>query len=654
MDGSWTLQQIWDEACVALGDLMPTQQEVIDLVSQLHQANAIQSEGAVDTAEIYTRRRKIKRDKLVKKLMSPFGLRVPLWDPEPFLKKTERFATPIYGRLGFAIWAAVVLLGVVLAVVHARELFNNIADQALALENVVALALIYPVLKVIHELGHAYAVKRWGGEVREIGVMFLIFYPVPYTDASAASSFPDKRHRMIVGAAGIMVELFLAALAMFVWVNVEPGPVHAIAANVILLAGVSAPLFNGNPLLRFDAYYVLADFIEVPNLGQKGASQIGYLVKRHILGIRSATSPAWSQREGFWLGSYAVLSFLYRLLILFAITLAVTSRYFFIGSLIAIWAFYMTLIGPAIKMARAPLIDGGMRAMKGRVFAVGGGAVAAILAFLFLIPMPLSTKVEGLVWVEDKAIVRAGDSGFVTQLIVRPGSQVAPGQPLIALDNPTAKARLASLNIQHAYAEQALQAAFDTPGQALIEEGNLRFLRTEMDIARDRAEGLVPRSAVHGTFLMSDPADAIGRYFKRGQRIGYIAAPDHMLVVLLVPDDEIDPVRQSGTRTFLRFLSERGRTVEGRIVRITPSPDNLLPSEILSTAGGGPYAPDPRAKDNLRSFNRFYRVDVAVSDIGRHHVEERVHGLFRHNWEPLGHRWVRALRRLFLGGPAGS
>ena len=105
------------------------------------------------------------------------------------------------------------------------------------------------MLKALHELGHGYAVKAFGGAVHELGVMFLVFAPVPYVDASAASEFRSKWRRALVGAAGMIVEVFIAALALYVWLAVEEGFVRALAYNVMLIAGISTVLFNGNPLL---------------------------------------------------------------------------------------------------------------------------------------------------------------------------------------------------------------------------------------------------------------------------------------------------------------------------------------------------------------------------------------------------------------------
>lgn len=650
MDGKRSLQEIWEEASAVLGDHVPTQQDVIDLVGQLYHANAIQADRNADVAEMYSRRNRAKRQRLIQKLMSPFGLKVPLWDPDPFLERTKHFVMPVFGKTGLAIWLATVVAGLVLAIINASAFFHNVADKVLALENVLMIVLIYPLVKTIHELGHAYAVKRWGGEVREIGLMFLIFYPVPYTDASDATSFRDKRQRILVGAAGIMVELFLASVAMFVWVLVEPGVVRAVAANVILLAGVSTPLFNGNPLLRFDAYYVLSDVIEIPNLAKRSTGQIAYLVKRYALRLKNVVSPAWSDKEAAWLAAYAVLSFAYRIFILLAVSFAVTSQYAVLGGLIACWAIYMTVIGPLIRIVRAPQTDSGMRQAQGRIYAIGAGALAVLLILLFVIPMPYSTRAQGIVWVEDQAIVRAGDDGFLKSIEAVPGSQVRAGQSLVTLDNPISSARLTMLGAQRDYAQLQLLAAYDRPDQALLQSGSLEVLDTEQRIASERADGLRPRSAVAGEFLLPGANDAMGKYYKRGERIGFIADPRHMIVVLLVPEEDIVPIRRKGTDIAVRFVTQASKPVSGRIVRITPEPQDTLPSAVLSTDGGGLFAPDPRAKDGLKTFNRFYRVDVVVPDLGRHRVEERVFGRFHHKWEPIGYRWSRSLRRMFLAG----
>jgi len=166
-------------------------------------------------------------------------------------------------------WLGLVLTGIILAVLHWPELTSDVVDRVLATENVALIVCVYPVVKSLHELGHAFATKVWGGEVHEVGIMLLVFIPVLYVDASASAAFRQKHRRIIVGAAGILVETALAAIAIIIWIYGSPGIGRAIAFNVILIGGVSTLLFNGNPLLRFDAYFILSDLIEIPNLGSR-------------------------------------------------------------------------------------------------------------------------------------------------------------------------------------------------------------------------------------------------------------------------------------------------------------------------------------------------------------------------------------------------
>jgi len=250
MNGERTVQQIWESASTQLGDAAPTQEDVIRLLGQLHAADALLCDVPPDTMEMFRRFERHERMKWRRRLWTPLALRFPLVDPDRFLQRTQWLVAPLFGWFGALLWLAAVGSAAVLAVSRWTDLTSNIADRVLAPENLFALWLIYPVVKALHELGHAYATKRWGGEVHEIGIMLLVLTPVPYVDASSASGFKDKRQRMVVGAAGIAVELFLGALALFVWVSVEPGIVRTVAYNVMLITGVSTLLFNGNPLLR--------------------------------------------------------------------------------------------------------------------------------------------------------------------------------------------------------------------------------------------------------------------------------------------------------------------------------------------------------------------------------------------------------------------
>ena len=428
MDGTRAVHQIWETAAGRLGDDLPTQDEVIGLLAQLHGADVLVSDVPPDVAELSQRSDKQRRGKLLQSIRNPLAVRFPLLDPDRFLTATMPVVRLLFSPVGFIAWLATVVVAVVLAGVHWAELTENITDRVLAADSLVRFALVYPLIKAVHELGHGYAVKRWGGEVHEMGILMLVLVPVPYVDASAASAFREKRRRALVGAGGIMVEMLIAAVALFVWLNAEPGAVRATAYSVMLVGGVSTLLFNGNPLLRFDGYYVLADLIEIPNLASQANRYLGTLAQRHLFGVRDIESPVTARGESGWFVFYGVTAFIYRLFIMVAIILFVATKFFVIGVLLALWAVIIMYGVPLAKLMAFLFRSPRLQRHRPRALAISGGAVAAVVTALMLVPVPHGTVAEGIVWVPDHAMVHAGSAGLITDVLAVPNSTVARGQ----------------------------------------------------------------------------------------------------------------------------------------------------------------------------------------------------------------------------------
>ena len=171
----------------------------------------------------------------------------------------------------------------------------------------------------MHELAHAVAVRVWGGEVHEFGISLLLLMPVPYVDASAAAGFRERHRRVMVSLVGVIAETALAAMAAIVWLSVGDGVVRDIAFATMLIGGVSTLLFNGNPLMRFDAYHALADAIDSPGLGRRGDALWLSLAQQYLFGVRQPRRPAVAPGERPWLLGYAAASFAYRVVVAVAI-----------------------------------------------------------------------------------------------------------------------------------------------------------------------------------------------------------------------------------------------------------------------------------------------------------------------------------------------
>ena len=650
MNGERSLDAIWEQAVAHLGDDAPTQDDLINLMGQLHAADVLRCDVSPDAAELFRRYRTRRKTFWKQRIGSPLSVRIPLWDPDRFLRRTLPWVRPLLGWFGAALWLVVVSLATVQAGIHWEEITGDIIDKALAPDNLVATVLVYPVVKALHELGHAYFVRRWGGEVHELGVMFLVFMPVPYVDASAASAFRERGKRMLVGAAGILVEAFLASVALLVWLSVEPGSLSTVAYSVMLIGGISTVLFNGNPLLRFDGYHIFADAIEVPNLGNRANAYLLYVLQKYLLRLRHVQSPVTSAGERFWLPAYGLAALIYRLFIMVAIVLFVATKFFFVGVLIAVWSLVTVFVTPLWKAIRFFVSSPTVSRQRSRATrAVVTGLVLLVVVF-GLFPAPLRTQVEGVVWLPDEGMVRAGTAGTVAELLAEPMSEVAAGDPLFRLEDPFLPLRVEVLRSR--LEELALTQAFYRETDQVMAQNareQIEEARENLAIAEARLGELTVRAPGDGRFVVPRDADLEGRFVRQGELIGYILDEDRFLVRAVVPQHAISLVRQETHGVDLRIAGDTGHVIESRIERQVPGAIDQLPSAALGSLGGGDIAVDPRAGDGVSTFQGVFQLDVALpASSACEFVGTRVFVRFDHGTEPIAFQVYRGVRRLLL------
>jgi putative peptide zinc metalloprotease protein len=650
MDGQRTVQEIWDAASQQLGDGAPTQEEVIRLLGQLHAADALLCDVPPDSMEVFRRHQRHEQMLWKRRLWSPMALRFPLLDPDRFLTRTLPWVGMLLGRFGLIVWLAVVATGAVLAAAHWTDLTEDITDRILDPANLVLLWFVYPVVKALHELAHAYVTRKWGGEVHEIGIMLLVLSPVPYVDASSAWGFKDKHKRMAVGAAGIAMELFLGALALFVWLAVEPGAVRAIAYNVMLISGVSTLLFNGNPLLRFDGYYVLADAIEMPNLGSRSNQYLGYLFQRYVFGVKDAESPAHTAGERRWLAIYGIASFVYRIVISFVIIMFIAGKFFIIGILLAIWAIATQVVMPVVKVAGYVTTNSSLRRQRKRAILVSVAIAAGAAILLFVLPVPSWTRTEGVIWVPEESQVRAGSDGFIVRLLAPVDSEVKRGQPLIQAEEPFLATRVEvfSAQLEELSAKYDSLMPFDRVQSAMVRE---QMVAAEANLrrAREREAALVYLSPASGRFVVPNAADLPGRFVTKGQLVGYVVEPKELMARVALLQEDIAMVRQK-TRSVEVMLAGWGSDpVAAQVRREVPGASPKLPTAALGSSGGGPIAVDPRDKQGVTTLRQVFQLELTLPvSLRSDYLGARVYVRFNHGFEPAGFQMYRAFRRLLL------
>jgi putative peptide zinc metalloprotease protein len=647
MNGERSIDQLWDISSQRLGEEMPTHEEMLQLLSSLYQGNLIRMDIGGDVGELFERGHEARRKRWLAKLKSPLSIQIPLVDPDRFLEATIGLVRPLLTRFALFLWFLSIAAMLFMVGQHWEELTLNVADKVLAVDNIILLWLIYPVIKLLHELGHGYCVKRNGGEVHELGIMLLVLVPMPYVDASATSAFADKKQRVLVGMAGIIVELFAAAIAMFIWINAEPGLVKSIAFNTIIIAGVSTVLVNGNPLLRFDGYYVLGDFLEIPNLAQRSNQYWGWMTKRLLFGVKGHDSPAYDRREALWLFGYGIASFVYRMFLMATIVLFVAQQYFVIGVVLAIWALIGTLIWPNLKLLAKAFQDNDIRSGSRSPMWVIPMVAAMIVGLLAVLPVPLSTSIEGVVQLADERRVLAGENCFIDKFHQAAGASVHKGDLLVSCHNRRLRANQAILKQQYAEAEAQRQGVWDDPVQIKIYEQELARLDQEIKENRQQLDALNIYAEADGLWWVKNTVDQVGRYVTRGALVGHVITDEGTSVLGMIPEADIDLVRERVVDVRVLKASRLGDDLRPASWKIFPAASKELVSPILAEDAGGSVVVNP-SESPPRALQRYFLVNLQFDALPLTRVEERILVKFEHPPEPLVYRGYRLVRRTFL------
>lgn len=650
MDGTRTVQSVWESANTSGSGDACTQSEMVDLLVQLHAADLLQADTTPDSAVLFERHNKKRRATLMQWLMNPMSVKLPLVDPDAFLARWAPHVAWCFSRTGAAIWLAVALPAMVLAAQHWQELTNNLSDQVLSSSNLMVMALVYPVVKLLHELGHGFATRVWGGAVHEMGLMFLVFAPVPYVNASSSAAFPSRSQRAIVAAAGMLVELFVASLAMYVWVLAEPGVVRAIAFNIMVVAGVSTLVVNGNPLLRYDGYYILSDLIEMPNLAQRGQKFLAYLWDRHVFGVLDMEPLHETPAEKRWLIFYTPLAWCYRVFVTVSIILFVAGEFFIFGVLIALWGA-VTLLGmPLWKAYRHVTRSPVLQRRRAQAIRISMGIFAGMMVFVFVVPAPLHTFAQGVVWLPDESMLRAREGGFFVHWLVQPGERVRKGAPLFLLEDRVlaTEVEVARAKVTEAEAKYRSEQ-FSDPAKAAASRDQLEQERIILHKTEERAEKLVGHAETDGVLVAPQSQDMPGRYFKKGELIAYVLEKNTLIARVVVPQDDIDLVRTRYHLAEFRFADWIGQVHDAGMVRQAVGGVDELPTAALGIQGGGEIPTMPSDTNGIKTMERVFMVDLALpASAPPSAFGERVYVRFDHGFEPLAWQGIRRLRQLFL------
>ena len=624
------LEQEFPEQKIRLADVQ-------HLVNSFHKNGLLVSDASRQAVPLKKKRNQELKQKTIGLMSSIIALRFPGVDPERFLSwlypKVQWFFTPLCTTINFLIMAAAVTL----VLSNFDDFIRRMPEfqQFFGLNNLLFMGAILIITKSIHELGHGIMCKHFGGECHEIGFMLLVLTPAMYCNTSDSWVLPNKWHRIAIGAAGMYVEIVIAAICTFVWWYSQPGFLHYFCLNVMFLSSVSTILFNANPLLRYDGYYMLSDFLEIPNLSQKSKMAILSKLRVWCLGMKPINPRMLPKRQQTAFAIYSVASFLYRWFVILMIYWFLNQIFEpyglqVIGHIVVAISMFGMVVMPMYKLVKFFLYPGRFREVK-KVRAIASAVILAAVLFAFCTyPLPHSVWVSFVVRPDQAQKVYVNQPGSLKELSVRAGDSVVAGQTLAVLENEDLELAIQELEGELAKLEADLVAYrlsrnefMDSARKIGETVAQISRVKNQIELRQQQLSDLTLVADRTGTILPppNQPAyddengtlanwsgtpldiDNQSAFLQRETMFCFVGNPQKMKAVLLVDQSDVKFLKE-GQPVELVLTQYRDQRIRGEIETFSRQEIELLDRE-LSKTNGGPVAAMPipgGEKPLLKSF----------------------------------------------------
>ena len=556
LDGQRTGQQVVDQLVASGIELAQAQVRVEQVAEWLIQQNLAVSDKQDNAARLNLQAQRLDRSKKLAWL-NPISIRIPLFNPNNLLDRLAVLGSVLFSTWFFVGWLLIVAMAAVVAVGRWAE-FSGSMRGILSGSGWIWLLALWLVLKIVHELAHGLACKRYGGEVPQAGVLLLLFTPLAFVDVTSMWRFQNRWRRMVVSAAGMYVELLIAAVAILVWAN-STGQVADFSFQLALMASVTTLLFNANPLMRFDGYFLLSDLIAIPNLYQRGSNWLSAACSKLLLG---KPARAGSRNHETWsVKVYGLLAFVWRILICVGLILGASVLFQGAGFLLSLIGALFWIGLPVWKHCKriATDVSAGVVSWK-RLSFVGSVAIAMLFGLFYIISAPGTRSAPALVKFADQRTLRAEADGFVDEVLVASGQLVHAGQPLIRLSNPEIENE--AFELEKKLAESKIQARIYLNQRehalAQAESENVKQLQRQLEEKRQQVNGLTLVSPADGIVFDRNLKHRPGQFVNCGDALLEFADSHRKQLVAFVDQRDFDErYWQSGTNVRALFPGHR-------------------------------------------------------------------------------------------------
>ncbi len=539
-----------------------------------------------------------RRDRRLSRI---YFLFIPVLNPDRFLEKTLWIFRLLCNRRTAGLWGLTVP-GALYLIVSGIPKIEGEMLFFFNLTNLLYLWVTIALTKLVHEFAHAYTAKRFGLHVPQMGIAFLIFFPCLYCDTTDAWQLADRKQRMAISGAGVIAEAILATFAVYVWYFSKPGIINSIAFYLMGVALVSTLLFNGNPLLKFDGYFIFSDYLRMPNLYQKSFAHIKYLFMNKVLGIATYSEVADKPGDNIVFTAYGIASFAYRMVLYLGITAGVYYRFDkTIGLILAVLAFGLFVVRPVLR---------GLASLWRHRVVIRPRPVSMLLLCcatavglgLLLVPIPRNSVYPCLLDADRKQKLTVPLHTWVKEVYVREGSAVTTGDVLFRLDTSLLELRLSKKETDRDIIRKELDLVLlnertraEAPSkeiELLQAQDEIDEIKRELDLARNGS-----RAPFSGMVTWLDPRMRSGYQPGEGAVVGELESVTDCSVHALIPEDDLEKVKP-GRPVRVWFAINGGLELKRKIVGVKPFSERDLSESPFSGRLGGELATE--VKDHNR------------------------------------------------------
>lgn len=595
LDGKRTVSEI-----IALSVSGPkscglSESEATSLIRMLADAHLLETKSEDHALRIRANaHEKHDGDRAAQKAKGLFFLKLPLCNPDRFLSAVNRIVGRIPGWLFALAWLFVIGWGVATFAGHSGR-FTDEMRGVLNVGNLAVFGGMWLILKVVHEFCHGIVCKRFGGSVPEAGVSLLLFVtPLAYVDASSSIRFPSRWHRMLVAAAGIFGEFLIAAVALIVWARLEPGVVGSVLHQVVVISTVTTVLFNANPLMRFDGYYILADGLRISNLYTKGQQASKYLWKRWVFGIKGVSFPldGMDRRDQVLIFGYGIASAIWRVVVMVGLFITACLLFHGLGKILAVVVAIAMVIGMVRGLVKYFQKSAGLERVSPFWLTI---RVVVFASVIFVagrsIEITPSVKAPAILDPGHEGEIRVECPGFVEDLHVENGAWVEPGDLILSLSNREVEAEFQSIKLQLAgsklradlYLKEENIAGFQA------EQKNVEGLESKVEDLERYVSSLEMRAPMPGRVYARDLEARMGDFLDKGVAAIRIVNPETKELRVAVAQSDMDAIGTVSPGDVIEVYDrDTGKFFEATLKRIRPQAAIEPSHPGLTTTAGGP------------------------------------------------------------------